>query len=170
MTVQQYRRTRATVRFSALQATQAVGGLPRHEAIVDSPAWASNIGDNTPPNHITPLVLFSTRIPSHIKCQDTIPAISPHIHAYTLPKHVPTKKNMSLPWYPTEQFPSSHFLVSGGSILFASTHSPLRICLIYHHARQEWLLPKGRKDRGESVPAAAVRETFEETRYPCKST
>jgi 8-oxo-dGTP pyrophosphatase MutT (NUDIX family) len=30
------------------------------------------------------------------------------------------------------------------------------------------LLPKGRKDRGESVPVAAVRETFEETGYPCE--
>ena len=70
---------------------------------------------------------------------------------------------MALPRYPTEQFPSSHFLISGGSILFSSTQAPLRICLIYHHARGEWLLPKGRKDRGESVPATAVRETFEET-------
>ena len=75
---------------------------------------------------------------------------------------------MALPRYPTEQFPSSHFLVSGGSILFSSTHAPLHICLIYHHARGEWLLPKGRKDRGESVPATAVRETFEETGYPCE--
>jgi 8-oxo-dGTP pyrophosphatase MutT (NUDIX family) len=30
------------------------------------------------------------------------------------------------------------------------------------------LLPKGRKDHGESVPATAVRETFEETGYPCE--
>jgi 8-oxo-dGTP pyrophosphatase MutT (NUDIX family) len=30
------------------------------------------------------------------------------------------------------------------------------------------LLPKGRKDRGEGVPVAAVRETFEETGHPCK--
>jgi 8-oxo-dGTP pyrophosphatase MutT (NUDIX family) len=75
---------------------------------------------------------------------------------------------MALPRYPTEQFPSSHFLLSGGSILFASTHAPLRVCLIYHHARGEWLLPKGRKDRGESVTVAAVSETFEETGYPCE--
>ena len=75
---------------------------------------------------------------------------------------------MALPRCPTEQLPSSHFLVSGGSILFSSTHAPLRICLIYHHARGEWLLPKGRKDHGESVPATAVRETFEETGYPCE--
>ena len=75
---------------------------------------------------------------------------------------------MALPRYPTEQFPSSHFLISGGSILFASTQAPLRVCLIYHTARGEWLLPKGRKDRGESVTDAAVRETSEETGYPCK--
>ena len=48
------------------------------------------------------------------------------------------------------------------------TQAPLRIYLIYYHARGEWLLPKGRKDRGESVPATAVRETFEETVYPCE--
>jgi len=75
---------------------------------------------------------------------------------------------MALARYPTEQFPSSHFLISGGSILFASIQAPLRVCLIYHKARGEWLLPKGRKDRGENMTAAAVRETFEETGYPCE--
>ncbi|KAH8982134.1 hypothetical protein EDB86DRAFT_2812453, partial [Lactarius hatsudake] len=33
-----------------------------------------------------------------------------------------------------------------------------------------WLLPKGRKDRGEDVTVAAVRETFKGTGYrdPCE--
>jgi len=75
---------------------------------------------------------------------------------------------MALARYPTEQPPSSHFLISGGSILFASIQAPLRVCLIYRKARGEWLLPKGRKDRGENVTATAVRETFEETGYPCE--
>ena len=75
---------------------------------------------------------------------------------------------MALARYPTEQFPSSHFLISGGSILFASIQAPLRVCLINHKARGEWLLPKGRKDRGEDVRDAAVRETFEETGYRCE--
>jgi len=75
---------------------------------------------------------------------------------------------MALARYPTEQFPSSHLLISGGSILFASIQAPLRVCLIYHKARGEWLLPKGRKDRGEDVRDAAVRETFEETGYRCE--
>ncbi|SRR6266702_571029 len=75
---------------------------------------------------------------------------------------------MALPKHPTEQFPSSHFLICGGSILFASTRAPLQVCLLHHNVRDEWLLPKGRKDRGEDVTVAAVRETFEETGYPCQ--
>ncbi|KAH9019064.1 hypothetical protein EDB83DRAFT_2231941 [Lactarius deliciosus] len=78
---------------------------------------------------------------------------------------------MALPKYPsnpTEQFPSSHFLICGGSILFESTRAPLRVCLLRHNVRDEWLLPKGRKLRGEDLTVAAVRETFEETGYPCE--
>ena len=75
---------------------------------------------------------------------------------------------MALPKYPTEQFPSTHFLICGGSILFASTNAPLQVCLLHHNVRDEWLLPKGRKDRGEGVTATAVRETFEETGFPCR--
>jgi 8-oxo-dGTP pyrophosphatase MutT (NUDIX family) len=75
---------------------------------------------------------------------------------------------MALSRLPTEQFPSSNFLICSGSILFASTRAPLQICLLHHTERDEWLLPKGRKDRGESVPATAIRETFEETGYPCR--
>ena len=69
---------------------------------------------------------------------------------------------------PTELFPSSNFLICSGSILFASTRAPLQVCLLHHTERHEWLLPKGRKDRGECVPATAIRETFEETGYPCR--
>lgn len=69
---------------------------------------------------------------------------------------------------PTELFPSSNFLICSGSILFASTRAPLQVCLLHHTERHEWLLPKGRKDRGECVPATAMRETFEETGYPCR--
>jgi 8-oxo-dGTP pyrophosphatase MutT (NUDIX family) len=75
---------------------------------------------------------------------------------------------MALPKLPTEQFSSTNFLICSGSILFASTRAPLQICLLHHTERNEWLLPKGRKDRGECVPATAIRETFEETGYPCR--
>jgi 8-oxo-dGTP pyrophosphatase MutT (NUDIX family) len=68
---------------------------------------------------------------------------------------------------PTEQYRSAHFLVCAGTILFESTRGPLRVCLLHHTVRDEWLLPKGRKDLGEHVPSTALRETFEETGYPC---
>lgn len=86
---------------------------------------------------------------------------------------------------PTMQYTADEFLVCAGSILFrhdphprpetssatASSLSnlpPLQVCLILHTGRQEWLLPKGRKDRFEAITATATRETFEETGYPCK--
>ena len=75
---------------------------------------------------------------------------------------------MALPKLPTEQFLSPNFLICSGTILFASTRAPLQVCLLRHTERNEWLLPKGRKDRGEGVPATAIRETFEETGYPCR--
>ena len=96
----------------------------------------------------------------------------PHIHnnapptsSHKTPENKKKKTQMALPKYPTEQFLSSPFLICGGSILFASTHEPLQVCLLHHNIRDEWLLPKGRKDRGEDVTATAVRETFEETGY-----
>ncbi|KAH9178053.1 hypothetical protein EDB89DRAFT_1301025 [Lactarius sanguifluus] len=74
---------------------------------------------------------------------------------------------MALPKYPTKKFPSSHFFICGGSILFESTRAPLRVCLLHHNVRDKWLLPKCRKDRGEDVTVAAVHETFE-TGYLCE--
>jgi len=76
---------------------------------------------------------------------------------------------MAQPRHPTEQFRSSHFLVCAGTILFESTRAPLRVCLLHHTVRDEWLLPKGRKDLGEHIPATALRETYEETGYPCSA-
>ena len=75
---------------------------------------------------------------------------------------------MALPKLPTEQFLSPDFLIRSGTILFASTRAPLQVCLLRLTERNEWLLPKGLKDRGAGVPATAIRETFEETGYLCR--
>ncbi|KAJ6513367.1 hypothetical protein C8R45DRAFT_1068349 [Mycena sanguinolenta] len=98
--------------------------------------------------------------------------------------------------YPTTLFFSEDFVVSAGCVLVRrnpnandnpSTNSNpstnddpstntnpgpaergrLEICVLHDRKTDEWLLPKGRKDTGESIAAAAVRETFEETGYPC---
>ena len=39
--------------------------------------------------------------------------------------------------------------------------------LLFYRAKSELLLPKGRKDLGESLKEAAVRETYEESGYRC---
>jgi 8-oxo-dGTP pyrophosphatase MutT (NUDIX family) len=71
--------------------------------------------------------------------------------------------------FKTSQLSADQFVVSAGSVLFDISPQPdtLRICIVHSRTKDEWLLPKGRKDRGESIQSAAVRETFEETGYQC---
>ncbi|KAF9475373.1 hypothetical protein BDN70DRAFT_814202 [Pholiota conissans] len=82
---------------------------------------------------------------------------------------------MAQPVVPTLQYLSGNFILSAGCVLFrnrpperanAST-STLEVCILHQLTKNEWLLPKGRKDRGETLEQAAVRETYEETGYPC---
>lgn len=70
----------------------------------------------------------------------------------------------------THTYLAGEFVMSAGSVLFRrpDDRDELQICLIYHPNRGQWLLPKGRKDCGETIEAAAVRETYEETGYPCE--
>ncbi|KAJ7158860.1 NUDIX hydrolase domain-like protein, partial [Mycena filopes] len=74
---------------------------------------------------------------------------------------------------PTAQYFAPDFVVSAGCILFRRHEAPnqgLEICILRLRTKDkpdEWVLPKGRKDCGEEVAAAAVRETFEETGYKC---
>lgn len=77
---------------------------------------------------------------------------------------------MAQPKLPTTQYISRDITVAAGSVLFRKSPETngLQICLLYQRMKEEWLLPKGRKDCGESVEATAVRETFEETGYPCE--
>ncbi|KAF6764047.1 hypothetical protein DFP72DRAFT_787083, partial [Ephemerocybe angulata] len=69
-------------------------------------------------------------------------------------------------------FPSHAFVLSAGSVLFRThpTTGQLEICVVHntHRKSNAWILPKGRKDQGESMATTAVRETYEETGYPCE--
>ena len=58
------------------------------------------------------------------------------------------------------------FVLSAGTVTLDPVHK--KILLLLYRPKGEYLLPKGRKDKGESLADAAVRETFEESGYPCE--
>ncbi|KIP12291.1 hypothetical protein PHLGIDRAFT_329130 [Phlebiopsis gigantea 11061_1 CR5-6] len=62
------------------------------------------------------------------------------------------------------------FVISSGSTLFrrAADSGELQLCVLHQPQKNKYVLPKGRKDFGESIEAACLRETFEETGYPCE--
>jgi 8-oxo-dGTP pyrophosphatase MutT (NUDIX family) len=61
------------------------------------------------------------------------------------------------------QLYSEEFVESAGAVLF---HLPAKmICLIQLVTKEEWLLPKGRRNCEESRQHAALREVREETGY-----
>ncbi|KAL6876101.1 NUDIX hydrolase domain-like protein [Trichoderma longibrachiatum] len=61
---------------------------------------------------------------------------------------------------------AEQFVESAGTVLFRlSTHE---ICILrLLNKPNEYVLPKGRRNIGESRQAAAIRETIEETGIPC---
>lgn len=90
-------------------------------------------------------------LPGH-KNQDTELG---HHHKQTHPKMSPS---------PSIHF-STDFCISCGTItLDPSAH---KLLLVFSRPTREFLLPKGRKNIAETLEAAAVRETFEETGVRC---
>ncbi|KAG9504887.1 hypothetical protein J7337_004866 [Fusarium musae] len=63
--------------------------------------------------------------------------------------------------FETESFTADHLVESAGTVLFRL--STREICIIRHLQRNEYLLPKGRRNLHESRQATAIRETTEET-------
>lgn len=60
---------------------------------------------------------------------------------------------------------SHKFVLSAGAVLVKM--STKQICLVHLRKRNEWTLPKGRKNEGETLQQAALRETFEESGFQC---
>jgi len=56
---------------------------------------------------------------------------------------------------------------SAGSVLFRF-EPRLQICILRNRRTGETVLPKGHKDLGETIEQAALRETYEETGWPCE--
>lgn len=66
--------------------------------------------------------------------------------------------------FSTTQYASSDFVESCGGVLFSQ--ATRKVCIL--HRRNEYILPKGRRNVGESRARAAVREVCEETGVPCR--
>ncbi|KAK8074341.1 NUDIX domain-containing protein [Apiospora phragmitis] len=83
--------------------------------------------------------------------------------------------------YPAEMFVESCgaiLRVGSGSVIgvvrilgFGPHHIPekeKKVCLLHYMAKDQWLLPKGRRNCCETRQAAAVREVREESGYACR--
>ncbi|KAI5921180.1 NUDIX hydrolase domain-like protein [Camillea tinctor] len=66
---------------------------------------------------------------------------------------------MDCPW-DRVLYSSGEFVEACGAIVFSDNNT---VCLIHHSGDEEWLLPKGRRNCGETRHAAALREVREET-------
>jgi len=53
--------------------------------------------------------------------------------------------------------------VSAGGILWRPGENGIEVAVVRHPVSRRWSLPKGRRDPGETLRAAAVREVTEET-------
>jgi 8-oxo-dGTP pyrophosphatase MutT (NUDIX family) len=66
----------------------------------------------------------------------------------------------------TKQHASEQFVESCGAVLFTSSEpADAKVCLVNLRSKDEWLLPKGRRNIDESRKEAALREVAEETGF-----
>lgn len=54
-------------------------------------------------------------------------------------------------------------LLSGGGVVIRRDRHGTRVLVLHHRGNDEWRLPKGKLEEGESAAAAAEREVREET-------
>jgi len=59
---------------------------------------------------------------------------------------------------------STDTIRAAGAVLWRESES-LEVAVVHRPRYDDWSLPKGKLDQGETIPAAAVRELFEETGY-----
>jgi 8-oxo-dGTP diphosphatase len=57
---------------------------------------------------------------------------------------------------------------AGGAVLRDRDGGGVELCVVHRPRYDDWSLPKGKLDRGESFEQAAVREVLEETGLRCR--
>jgi len=66
--------------------------------------------------------------------------------------------------------PSSARIVAAGGVVLRPTATGPEVLLIHRHRYNDWCLPKGKSDPGESPLETALREVKEETGYEVEVT
>lgn len=56
---------------------------------------------------------------------------------------------------------------AAGAVLWRDAGGNVEVALVHRQRYDDWSLPKGKLDHGETIPACAVREISEETGYAC---
>jgi 8-oxo-dGTP diphosphatase len=56
---------------------------------------------------------------------------------------------------------------AAGAVLWRDAGGDVEVAVVHRQRYDDWSLPKGKLDRGETVPACAAREVHEETGYSC---
>nr|GAT49661.1 predicted protein [Mycena chlorophos] len=64
---------------------------------------------------------------------------------------------------PNSIFADQNFMLGAGMVIFQEDTQRVVVC--YESQEKKWFLPKGRKDVGESLADAALREAYEESGY-----
>lgn len=59
--------------------------------------------------------------------------------------------------------PATKIIYAAGAVLWRTRRKAVEVALIHRPRYDDWSLPKGKVDPGETEPVAAVREIFEET-------
>lgn len=67
-----------------------------------------------------------------------------------------------------KQPPLAPQIVAGGGVVYRQGADGPQFVIAHRRQYDDWSIPKGKLDRGESVREAAEREVWEETGYKCK--